>query len=77
VPYKSLDFASFSRLSQHGPKRFGSTCSCGSNIPSEKLFPYDEEESQIWFCLIEAQFAAAGIKSQKLKYANTLPSLPK
>jgi hypothetical protein len=27
--------------------------------------------------LIEAQFAAAGIKSQKLKYANALASLPK
>jgi hypothetical protein len=27
-----------------------------------KLCPYDEEEPHIWFCLIEAQFAAAGIK---------------
>jgi hypothetical protein len=42
-----------------------------------KLCPYDEEEPHIWFCLIEAQFAAAGIKSQKLKYANDLASLPK
>jgi hypothetical protein len=41
-----------------------------------KLCPYDEEESHIWFRLIEAQFAAAGIKSQKLKYANALASLP-
>jgi hypothetical protein len=41
-----------------------------------KLCPYDEEEPHIWFRLIEAQFAAAGIKSQKLKYANALPSLP-
>jgi hypothetical protein len=40
-----------------------------------KLCPYDEEEPHIWFRLIEAQFAAAGIKSQKLKYANTLASL--
>jgi hypothetical protein len=39
--------------------------------------PYDEEESHIWFCLIEAQFAAAGIISQKLKYANALANLPK
>ncbi len=31
----------------------------------------------IWFRLIEAQFAASGIKSQKLKYANALASLPK
>jgi hypothetical protein len=42
-----------------------------------KLSPYDEEEPHIWFRLIEAQFAVAGIKSQKLKYANTLASLPK
>jgi hypothetical protein len=42
-----------------------------------KLCPYDEEEPHIWFRLIKAQFAAAGIKSQKLKYANALASLPK
>jgi hypothetical protein len=29
--------------------------------------PYDEEEPHIWFRLIEAQFAAVGIRSQKLK----------
>jgi hypothetical protein len=37
-----------------------------------KLCPYDEEELHIWFLLIKAQFAAAGIRSQKLKYANAL-----
>jgi hypothetical protein len=42
-----------------------------------KLCPYDEEEPHRWFRLIEAQFAAAGIKSQRLKYANTLARLPK
>ncbi len=42
-----------------------------------KLCPYDEEEPAIWFRLIEAQFAEAGIKSQKLKYANALANLPK
>jgi hypothetical protein len=42
-----------------------------------KLCSYDEEELHIWFCLIEAQLASAGIKSQKLKYANALASLPK
>jgi hypothetical protein len=42
-----------------------------------KLCPYDEEESHIWFSLFEAQFAATGIRSQKLKYANALASLPK
>jgi hypothetical protein len=35
------------------------------------------EEPNIWFCLIEAQFATAGIRSQRLKYANTLANLPK
>ncbi len=42
-----------------------------------KLCPYNEEEPHIWFRLIEGQFAAAGIRSQKLKYANALASLPK
>ncbi len=42
-----------------------------------KLCPYHEEVPHIWFHLIKAQFAAAGIKSQKLKYANALASLPK
>jgi hypothetical protein len=42
-----------------------------------KLCPYDEEEPHIWFRLNEAQFTAAGIKSQKLKYANALANLPK
>jgi hypothetical protein len=42
-----------------------------------KLCPYDEEEPAIRFLLIEAQFTAAGIKSQKLKYANALARLPK
>jgi hypothetical protein len=42
-----------------------------------KLCPYDEEELHIWFRLIKAQFAASGIRSQKLKYDNALASLPK
>jgi hypothetical protein len=42
-----------------------------------KFCRYDEEEPHIWFRLIEAQIAAAGIKPQKLKYANALASLPK
>jgi hypothetical protein len=33
--------------------------------------------NHFWFLFIEAKFAAAGIKSQKLKYANALASLPK
>jgi hypothetical protein len=31
-----------------------------------KLCPYDEEEPHIWIRLIEAQFAAAGIKNPYL-----------
>jgi hypothetical protein len=42
-----------------------------------KFCTYDEEDPAIWFCLIEVQFAAVGIKSQKLSYANALASLPK
>jgi hypothetical protein len=42
-----------------------------------KLRPFDEEEPHIWFRLVEAQFTAAGIRSQRLKYASALASLPK
>jgi hypothetical protein len=42
-----------------------------------KLCLYDEVEPHIWFRFIEAQFSAAGSKSQKLKHANDLVSLPK
>jgi hypothetical protein len=42
-----------------------------------KLCPYNKEEPHIWFRLIKAQFAAAGIRLQKLKYANALANLPK
>jgi hypothetical protein len=41
-----------------------------------KLCLYNEEEPTIWFRLTEAQFAMAGIKSKKLRYANALASLP-
>jgi hypothetical protein len=39
--------------------------------------PYHEEEPHIWFHLMKGHFAAAGIKWQKLKYANAFASLPK
>jgi hypothetical protein len=42
-----------------------------------KLCTFDEEEQEIWFRLIKMQLAVAGIKSQKLKYANALANLPK
>ncbi len=43
-----------------------------------KLCPYDEEEPAIWFRLIEAQFAVAGIKSQNLRYRTPMlwPACP-
>jgi hypothetical protein len=41
------------------------------------LCPYDEEEPALWFRLIEVQFAAAGIRTLKLKYVNTLANFPK
>jgi hypothetical protein len=44
-------------------------------ISQVKLCPYDEEEPHIWFHLIKAQFAAAGIRSHRFKYANA--RLPK
>jgi hypothetical protein len=50
---------------------------CGSSTTQVKLCPYDEEDPDIWFHLIVAQFAAVGIKTQELKYANTLASLLK
>jgi hypothetical protein len=46
-------------------------------IAQVRLCPYEEEKLHIWFRLIEAQFAAAGIKLLKPKYANALASLPK
>ncbi len=41
-----------------------------------ELCPFDEEP-HIWVRFTEAQFAVAGIRSQKLKYANALASLHK
>ncbi len=42
-----------------------------------KRYPNDEEEPAIWFRLMKTQSAEAGIKSQKVKYANALAFLPK
>jgi hypothetical protein len=66
----------FSELSSTSHKDLTSPVAAAATA-QVKLCHYDEEEPQIWFRLIEAQFAAAGIKSQKLKYANALASLPK
>jgi hypothetical protein len=49
----------------------------GAATKQVKFCPYDEEEPHIWFRLIEAQFAVAGIRSQKFKYAYALAELPK
>jgi hypothetical protein len=65
----------FSELANMNRDDFTSPVAAAATAQA-KLCPYDEEEPHIWFRLIEAQFAAVGIKSQ-LKYANTLASLPK
>jgi hypothetical protein len=76
-PYlNTSDFGCLSRSFQHGTKQPGSTRCHGCNL-SVKLYPYNEKEPDIWFRLIEAQFAAAGIRSQRFKYTNALASLPK
>jgi hypothetical protein len=41
-----------------------------------RLSPYDEEELAIWFRLIEAQFAVAGIKSPMLHTPMLWPVCP-
>jgi hypothetical protein len=41
-----------------------------------KLCPYDEEEPHIWFCLIKAQFAAAGINHKNLNMPMPFPACP-
>jgi hypothetical protein len=41
-----------------------------------KLCPYDEEEPHIWFHLIEAQFAAAGIRLQNSNMPMLSPTCP-
>jgi hypothetical protein len=76
VPNKPLDFPNLFRTRQHIPWQFDPPVTAAATA-QVKLCPYDEEEPHIWFCLIKAQFAAVGIKSQKLKYANALASLPK
>jgi hypothetical protein len=76
VPNKSLDFANISNLENLTREDLTSPVAAAATS-QVKLCPFDEEEQHIWFCLIEAQFAAAGIKLQKLKYANILASLPK
>jgi hypothetical protein len=50
----------------------------GIVTPSQVILcPYYEEEPAVWFHLIGAQFAATGIRAQKIKYANALANLPK
>ena len=57
--------------------RSSSTAAAATAPPHLKLCAYDEEDPDIWFRLIGAQFAAAGVTSQHLMYANALASLPK
>jgi hypothetical protein len=76
VPNEPLDFANLFQTCHNVSRRFDPPVAAAATA-QVKLCPYDEEELHIWFRLNEAQFSAAGIKSQKLKYANTLASLPK
>ncbi len=75
MPCKPLDFANLFWAFKHDSWRSDPVAAAAT--AQVKLCPYDEEEPHIWFRLIEAQFAAAGIRSQKFKYANALASLPK
>jgi hypothetical protein len=76
VPINLWTLPAFSELSNMSPNDLTNPVAAVATA-QVKLCPYDEEEPHIWFCLIEAQFAAAGIRSQKLKYDNALASLPK
>ncbi len=72
----TLDFTCFFYSFQHVKNDLAQPVAAAATS-QVKLCPYDEEEPHIWFRLIEEQFAMAGIRSQKLKYANALASLPK
>jgi hypothetical protein len=76
VPYKSLDLPVFPELSNMVHYDLVQSLDAAATT-QVKLCPYNKEEPHIWFCLTKAQFAATGIKSPKLKYANALASLPK
>jgi hypothetical protein len=75
-PYNLWNLPTFSELANLTRDDLTSPVAAAATAQA-KLCPYDEEEPHIWFCLIEAQFAASGTKSQKLKYANALTCLPK
>jgi hypothetical protein len=68
VPINLWTLPNFSELANMS--RDNLTFPVAAATPKVKLRPYNEEEPHIWFRLIVAQFAAAGIKSQKLTYAN-------
>jgi hypothetical protein len=74
--HQPLDFANFPELANMSRDNLTSPVAAVAS-GQVKLCHYDEEEPHICFRLIKAQFAVAGIKSQKLKYANALASLPK
>ncbi len=76
VPIKSLDLASFSKLSNMTQDDLTTAVAVAATT-QVKLCPFNEEDPHIWFRLIRAQFAVAGIRSKKFKYANALASLPK
>jgi hypothetical protein len=76
VPIKPWTLPDFSKLSNMSSNDLTHPVAAEATA-QDKLCPNDKEEPHIWFRLIKAQFTAAGIRSQKLKYTNALASLPK
>jgi hypothetical protein len=70
-----LDFACFLRFLNHLENYLVQPVTAAATT-QVKLCPYDDEEPHIWFGLIEAQFAAAGIKSQNSNTPMPLPACP-
>ncbi len=76
--FPSVVWTTPSLVFSHSMSHYDNGQTVAAAAPSQvKLCPYDEEELAVWIRLLEAQFAAAGIKSQKLRYGNALSSLPK
>jgi hypothetical protein len=69
MPCHCLGFPSFVFSDNMSQSDIGQTIAKAATS-QVKLCPYNEEELAILFRLIEAQFAAVGIKSQKLRYSN-------
>ncbi len=73
----TLDFICLFRFVQHVSERPGSTRCSGCSFSGETLPLWWGGTTHLVPPHFEAQFTAAGIRSQRLKYANALASLPK